>query len=134
MLSSGGDNYTMHCRICGQESRGEFDYITVAFPTIVFPDGTIKGNWEDEIELFYNESTGYPFGVRVDIYTHDLSNYSDVTVRNITEFHYLFDSIIGDEQVALESDLHSFGGTKPLNVIKLLKISKETEMQASYYN
>ena len=130
-LSYGGGNYTMECKVCNKTSKGEFECIEVPFPTVVFPNGDIIKNLSDEMEVFYNESTGFPFGVRVDIFTNDKSNYSDNTYRNVTEFHYLFESYCG-EQVALESDLHFTGGTKYLNVIKFIKISKEEEMQDNY--
>ena len=130
-LSYGDKNYVMECRICNKTTNANFDYIEVPFPTVIFPNGDIIKNLSDEMEVFYNESTEFPFGVRVDIFTNDKSNYSDNTYRNVTEFHYLFESYCG-EQVALESDLHFTGGTKYLNVIKFIKISKEKEMQDNY--
>ena len=132
-LSYGDNNYTMECEICNQITKANFEYIEVSFPTVVFPNGDIIKNLSNEVELFYNESTGFPFGAKIDVFTHDKSNYSDFTVRNITEFHYLFNSIIGDEQVALESDLHGTGSARNLNVIKFIKISKEIKMQQEYY-
>mgnify|MGYP003610119142 CR=1 FL=1 len=124
----------MHCRVCGKESNGDIEYLDVPFPTVVFPDGKILINLNAEREIFYNESTGYPFGVTIDIFTNDKSNYSDTRVNNITEFHYLFDTIRGDEQVALESDLHWHGGTKPLNVIKFISIKKAEKLSEDYYS
>lgn len=133
-LSYGDGNYVMECRICNKTTNANFDYIEVPFPTVVFPNGDIIKNLSNEVELFYNESTEFPFGVRIDVFTHEKSNYSDFTVRNITEFHYLFDSISGDEQVAFESNLHGTGSTRYLNVIKFIKISREFKIQKEYYS
>lgn len=132
-LSYGDDNYSMRCRICRSESKGEFTKIETNYPTVVFDDGLIVRELNSEKEIFYDEETGFPFGVNVEVFTHDFSNRSDFEVFNITEFHYLFDSIIGDEQIALESDLHGHGGTRPLNAIKFISITKAKEMEDSYY-
>lgn len=133
-ISYRDNEYSMNCSICEQKTNGTFKIHKVPFPTVVFPDGSIIKELDTEMEIFYDESTEYPFGVRVDIYTHDISNQSDITLRNITEFHYLFDNIRGEEKVALESDIHYHGGTRSLNTIKFLKISRETEKQDSYYS
>lgn len=132
-LSWNDKNYEMICRICNKTTKANFEDIFVPFPTVIFPNEDIIRNLSNEIELFYNISTGFPFGVRVDIFTHDISNYSDNTYRNVTEFHYLFKNYDG-EQIAIESDLHGTGGTRYLNAIKFIKISKELEMKESYFS
>jgi hypothetical protein len=126
-LSYGDLNYTMTCQICGQKSKSNFEYIEVPFPTVVLPDKTILKNLSTELELFFNEENGFPFGVNIKVFTHDKSNNSDYTFLNRTEFHYLYESY-DEESVAFESDLLGEGCTMGLNKIKFISICKANEL------
>lgn len=133
-LSCNDNKYTMECLVCENKTTGELQVIDRKFPTVVFPDGKIIKELNTEMELFFEEENDYPFGVNVFVFGSDLTNVGDYEVCNITEFHYLFNSIKGDEQVALESCIHYHGRTSPLNRINFIKIVKAKKKHLSYYN
>lgn len=126
-LSYGDGNYSMTCQVCWKKSKSTFEYIEAPFPTVVLPDGIILKNLSTELELFFNKENGFPFGVNIKVFTHDISNSSDYTFLNRTEFHYLYESY-DEESVAFESDLLGEGCTMGLNKIKYISIYKVDEL------
>ena len=125
-LSYGEDTYSMVCGECKKSSVGVFKFVEVPYPTVTFPDGISKV-LDHELEIFYDD-----FGVDVEIITHELSTYTSHKRHNVTEFHFLFPSITGDERVAFESDIHCTGGNMLVNVIKEIIITKATKKSENY--
>jgi len=132
--SAMGDYVTFNCRDCGTETKSKFEYHKVLWPTVIF-EGTEVRHLEHEVENFYIEKIGYEFGVNITCHFNEYSTKQNEvkTFYNITEFHYLFDTIAGDEKFAMESDLHGHGGTKNINEVSKIVIRKADRMYASYY-
>jgi hypothetical protein len=120
---------THTCRDCGSittNGHGEID--------VPYPEYTILGAVVDsakEFENLYNEKTGYPFGVNVDIEFRPESTYTSRCIYNVTEIHNLYESYT--PSVALESDLHGTGWTPNLAQIQKITVTAAEKLHSGYY-
>jgi len=126
MIGSNGDDIKLTCR-CGEVSRTTYHYKKVPYPNVTVLDVEyIKLN--KEIEIFFEE----PFGADVTITYHKESGRTDETRYNATEFHFMFDGFEGNEDFAVESDIHGQGGTTPIATVKTIVITKSTKKHTNH--
>jgi hypothetical protein len=72
------------------------------------------------------------FGVRVELkFTENLSE-GMCTLRNVTEIHYGYRSMLGHKRVAFESDIHSTGVTYSEDEIEQFETYPETSKAESF--
>lgn len=131
--SSNGITANVNCR-CGHNYKGSFESKTVDYPNVTILGKTFE-KLNVEKEIFYDEKrNNAPFGVNVKIEFHKESHYNgrkDIR-HNATEFHYLYNSIENEPRVAVESDIHYFGGTLDISHIKSIVITKATKKHRNH--
>lgn len=119
----------VNCR-CGHNYEGSFEYKDVDYPDVTILGETFN-KLDVEKEIFFDK----PFGVNVEFKFHKESHYAghrkDIR-HNATEFHYLYDSIENEPRVAVESDIHCFGGTIDLSHIKSIVITKAVKKHKNH--
>lgn len=124
--SFGGETATFTCRIC--EHKGPVTGTpTEVIPAIIKIDGEFKDS-SKELEIFDD------LGWNVAIVYHDYSRKDDEMRYNITEIHWRHDTYGDEPSVALESDVHSHGGTIDIYHIKQLTAVKSEKKHTFIYD
>jgi hypothetical protein len=116
MLAWGERRAEFTCSVCGEVSEIQRLFVPADYPTITL-DGKEVNNTE-EFEIFNKEN-----GFNVTLEYHPDSGRDSETLLNCTEVHYLYNSQFGSN-IALESNIHSDGGTRPvLEMVRIIIIT-----------
>jgi len=125
------EKVTMHCRSCKAKTSTVFDYKEVSYPNITILDKEYK-KFNVELEQFFNVPE-FPFGVNVALVYHIETARVPETRYNATEFHYMYKPYISELSLAIESDIHSSGGTTDIAKIISVIITKAEKKHISHY-
>jgi len=127
-----GTELNVKC-VCGHNYKTQYQFKEVNYPDVEIC-GVMHKELNKELEIFFEDEKLHPFGFNAEIKFHKEAGRKNHTRYNGTEFHFMFKTYVEENGAfAIESDIHSQGGTTPIDEVKSITITIAEKLHTDHY-